>query len=350
MLQKISDNDKLRKPLQTIKESGEKASAVVQDLLTLARRGVAVKEKVNLNTIITNYLHSPEYKKLLTQYKKISIESSFAEDLFPVSGSPIHLAQTIMNLVTNAVESMVEGGQILIQTQNRYIDTPFQNHDTIEEGNYVVIVIRDQGHGIEPEEISKIFEPFYTRKKMGRSGTGLGMAVVWGTVKDHNGYINCESQIGEGTTFTLFLPVSTHFPEDEQETPSIVNIYGNNESILVIDDVLEQREIVSAILTELGYRVMVATSGEEALLYAQKKTFDLLLLDMILGEGMDGLDTFSAILEINPGQKAIITSGFSETDRITETMRLGASQYVKKPYMMYKIGIAIKQELQRKRV
>ena len=347
LLQLISEDSKLRTPLRTIKESGEKASAIVQDLLTLARRGVAVKEKVNLNTIISDYLASPEYKKLIASQKTITVESYFAEDLLPVSGSPIHLAKTIMNLVTNAVESMEDSGKVFIHTENRYIDTPFQNYDTIAEGDYAAIVIQDQGKGIEPEEINKIFEPFYTRKKMGRSGTGLGMAVVWGAIKDHNGYISCESQVGTGTTFTLFLPVSTHFPEKEQEASSIDNIYGNNEKILVVDDVLVQREIASAILTQLNYKVMVAASGEEALLYAQKESFDLLLLDMILGEGMDGLDTFKAILKINPDQKAIIASGFSQTDRIAETMRLGAGQYIKKPYMMYKIGIAIQQELQR---
>jgi signal transduction histidine kinase/ActR/RegA family two-component response regulator len=350
LLQLIDEDSKLRTPLKTIKESGVKASTIVQDLLTLARRGVAVKEKVNLNSIITSYLESPEYTQLIAQHNAITITSLLADDLLPVSGSPIHLAKTIMNLVTNAVESMENGGQIVIETHNRYIDTPFENYDTVAEGDYAVIIIRDQGHGIEHENITKIFEPFYSRKKLGRSGTGLGMAVVWGTIKDHNGYIICESAIGSGTTFTLFLPVSTHLPDQEQESPVIENIYGNNESLLVIDDVLEQREIASAILTELGYRVLAAASGEEAVLYARNESFDLLILDMILGEGMDGLDTYKSILEINPNQKAIITSGFSETDRITETLRLGAGQYIKKPYMMYKIGLAVKQELQRKRV
>lgn len=345
LLMKIPADSPLTKPLQTIKESGEKASAIVQDLLTLARRGVSVKEPVNLNTLLIDYLHSPEFKFLQSYHANIEIVTDCAPDLLPILGSSMHLAKTIMNLITNAAESMPQGGQLRIKTENRYIDNSLRLYEKIDQGEYVVLEIADMGSGIKPEDLDRIFEPFYTTKKMGKSGTGLGMAVVWGTVKDHLGYINCESQVGAGTTFTLFFPVTSKIYQHQMETVSFADYRGNGEKILVIDDVEEQREIASTILKELGYQVSAVGSGEEALMLARQERFDLLLLDMILGSGLDGLDTYRQFLVLAPGQKAIITSGFSETERITEALRLGVGQYVKKPYMIAKLGIAIRKEL-----
>lgn len=348
LLRQIGNSSPLLKPLQTIKDSGVKASAIVQDLLTLARRGVTVKETINLNTLVSEYLGSAEFKQLMDRNPNITIIPHLAEDLLPISGSPVHLAKTLMNLVGNSAESMPHGGEILLVTDNKYVDSPLEGYDTIAEGDYAVIIIQDQGHGIEPEDINKIFEPFYTKKKMGNSGTGLGMAVVWGTIKDHFGYITTESYIEKGTTFTLYFPVSAHTPSKDQQDTDFEDIQGNQEKILVVDDVLEQREIASAILTNLEYQVYTVASGEEAVALSVKTCFDLLILDMILGEGIDGLDTYKQISERHPHQRAIITSGYSETDRVSEALRLGAGQYIKKPYMMHKLGLAVKQELQKK--
>jgi len=348
LLLKIPEDSPLVKPLRTIKESGEKASAIVQDLLTLARRGVSIKEPVNLNTLLDDYLHSPEFKFLQSYHANIEIVTDCAADLLHILGSQVHLAKTIMNLITNAAESMAQGGQIRIKTENRYIDNSLQLYEKIAQGEYVVLEVADKGSGIKPEDLDKIFEPFYTSKKMGKSGTGLGMAVVWGTVKDHLGYINCESQIGIGTTFTIFFPVTSEVYQHQLQTASFADYRGNGERILVVDDVEEQREIASTILKELGYRVTTAGSGEEALLLARQEPFDLLLLDMILGSGLDGLDTYRRFIAFAPGQKAIITSGFSETERITEALQLGVGQCVKKPYLIAKLGLAIREELQTK--
>ncbi len=346
LLMKTPPDSPMAKSLQLIKESGERASAIVQDLLTLARRNVMVKEPVNLNTLINEYLQSPEYLQLLTHHKGIAVKTDCAPDLLNILGSPVHLTKTMMNLVTNAAESMEKGGVICVKTENRYIDNSLKLYEHISEGEYVVLEVTDQGTGIRPEDLDKIFEPFYTSKKMGKSGTGLGMAVVWGTVKDHRGYINCESQVDIGTQFTLFFPVTSQKHQLQLQTVAMADYRGGGEHILVIDDIEEQREIATTILTELGYRVTTAASGEEALdLLAKQEPFDLLLLDMILGPGLDGLDTYREVLTRVPGQKAIITSGFSETDRITEALRLGVGRYVKKPYMIEKLGIAIREEL-----
>lgn len=345
LLMKLTQDSPLYKPLQTIKESGEKASAIVQDLLTLARRGVTVKEPVNLNTLLGNYLGSPEFNLLRLRHPGVEVVTECADDLFTVLGSPVHLAKTIMNLVTNAAESMDHGGTIRLRTENRYVDNSLQLYERIGQGEYVVLEVTDQGSGIKAEDIDKIFEPFYTSKKMGKSGTGLGMAVVWGTVKDHQGYINCDSTVGVGTTFTLYFPVTAAIVQQHIQTVPSADFRGNGEHILVVDDVEEQREIASSILTELGYRVTTAGSGPEALALARRERFDLVLLDMILGNGMDGLETYRQFIGLAPGQKAIITSGFSESERVAGAMRLGVGCYIKKPYTIAKLGRALREEL-----
>ncbi len=346
LLMDTPENSPLKKPLMTIKKSGEKAATIVEDLLTLARRGVAVSETVNLNRIITDYLSNPEHKGLLSHHPKVVVETRLAPDLFNISGSNIHLFKTVMNLISNAAEAMPSGGRVVISTENRYVDRPIRGYDRVVEGDYAVLTIADTGAGISPEDRDRIFEPFYTKKVMGRSGTGLGMAVVWGTVKDHNGYIDMETTEGKGTTFTLYFPVSREAPADEQAASSIQNLQGHGERILVVDDVEEQRQIASALLRKLGYSVTALSSGEEAVDHLKEHRSDLVVLDMIMDPGMDGLDTYKSILELHPGQKAVIASGFSETERVHQAQELGAGPYIKKPYTLEKLAFAVKEELQ----
>jgi signal transduction histidine kinase len=208
LLLEIPEESPLRESILAIKKSGQKAVAIVQDLLTLARRGVAVTEVLNLNNIISEYLKSPEFEKLRFHYPKVKVESNFEKDLLNVLGSPVHISKTVMNLVSNAAEAMPDGGTMIISTKNRYIDRPVRGYDCVEEGDYVTLTISDTGIGISSEDMERIFEPFYAKKVMGRSGAGLAMAVVWETVKDHSGYIDAQSVQGKGTTFTLYFPVT----------------------------------------------------------------------------------------------------------------------------------------------
>ncbi len=204
----VPEDSSLRKPLMLMQESGKKAAAVVQDLLTLTRRGVIVEEIVNLNAIISAYLESPEYKQMLSFHPDVWVTTALAKDLLNIAGSEIHLSKTVMNLITNAAEAMPNGGRLHIATSNDYLDQPLRGYDEIKEGDYVVLTVSDNGLGISPDDLDKIFEPFFTKKLMGRSGTGLGMAVAWGTVKDHNGYIDVSSIENEGSKFTLYFPVT----------------------------------------------------------------------------------------------------------------------------------------------
>jgi two-component system cell cycle sensor histidine kinase/response regulator CckA len=208
----ISDMDPdnpLRKPLETIRDSGTKAAAVVQDLLTLARRGVMNIKVLNLNDIITDYLQAPEHHQVLVYHPSVNVETRLAPDLLNIKGSSHHLKKVIMNLVSNAAEAQPRGGIIRISTTNRYVDQLYGGFENIPEGTYVVLKIEDQGIGIDRQDLNKIFEPFYTKKKIGRSGTGLGMAVVWGSVHDHHGFIDILSSPENGTTLEIYLAVTT---------------------------------------------------------------------------------------------------------------------------------------------
>ncbi|MCP4694299.1 MAG: PAS domain S-box protein [Desulfobacterales bacterium] len=345
LLMDLPEDSPLVKPIRTIQASGQKAAAIVQDLLTLARRGVRTMEALNLNDIVQDYMRSPELKKLRSYYPDVRIETRLEKTPLSIEGSPVHLKKTVMNLVSNAVEAGISGGEVMISTKNRSVDAPVKGLDDVPKGDYVVLEVADKGTGIAPDDLDRIFEPFYTKKVMGRSGTGLGMAVVWGTIQDHHGYIHVESVENEGTTFYLYFPATRKQIAGETEATPMKEYAGKGQSVLIIDDVPEQREIASVILKKLNYSTAAVSSGEEAVAYMKNHTADLLLLDMIMDPGMDGLDAYREIIKHHPGQKAVIASGFSETDRIKKVQKLGAGAYIKKPYTIEKIGLAIKSEL-----
>lgn len=346
LLLQIPNDSPYREKILTIKKSGEKVAAIVDDLLTLARRKVPVMKVLNLNDIISEYFKSPEYEKLESLYPNFSLELELQEDLSNIKGSQIHLSKMIMNLIANGIEAMPDGGKLTVSTSNKYIDSNVTGYEDIQDGEYVCIKIIDTGIGISKKDLNRIFEPFYTNKTMGRSGTGLGMSIVWGTVKDHKGYINAESEKEKGTTILICLPVTKTKNEINNEpSTKIEDYYGNNETVLLADDIEEQREIAKDMLTTLNYNVESVSSGEEAVAYIKRNPVDIILLDMIMENGIDGYETYKRILEINPAQKAIITSVFSETVRVKKAQALGAGAYIKKPYSLKTLGKTIKAEL-----
>jgi two-component system, cell cycle sensor histidine kinase and response regulator CckA len=343
----VDESNPLRPGLLNILNGSQRAAAIIQDLLTLARRGVASRQVLNLNKIIVDCQNSPELKNLSSYHPSVTIKTELEPDLLNLSGSAVHLGKTLFNLVSNASEAMPKGGILTIKTSNQYLDRSIQGYDEVREGDYVVLSVSDTGEGISEADLKRIFEPFYTKKIMGRSGTGLGLAVVWGTVKDHQGYINVQSEEGKGSTFTLYFPITREEITAEDATILLSEYLGKGETILVVDDVKGQRDLAITMLRKLNYNVTSVESGEAALLYLKENKVDLLVLDMIMDPGMDGLDTYKSILEIHPHQKAIIVSGFSESDRVHSAQTLGAGVYVRKPYVIEKLGLAVRQELDR---
>ena len=346
LLMDLPPDSELREPIETIQASGYRAVAIVQDLLTVARGVAITKEPLNLNDIIDGYLHSPEFRKLEQFHPTVTVTTDLETDLLNISGSHVHISKVVMNLVSNASEAVEGGGLVTISTQNRYIDKPLKKYDDVNIGEYVVLTVSDDGSGISSDDLERIFEPFYSKKVMGRSGTGLGLAVVWNTLQDHKGYIDVTSD-KSGTTFELYFPITRdEIPGKDLSIP-VKDYKGNGETILVVDDVASQRKISCKMLNTLGYKAKAVSSGEEAIAYLKENTADLLLLDMIMDPGINGRETYERIIEIHPNQKAIIVSGFAETDEVKQAQKLGAGRYIKKPFVLEKIGFAIKEELRK---
>ncbi len=344
LLMDIPEDSPMRKPIETIKESGMRAADVVTDLVTIARGVATGKEILNLNTIVTEYLGSAEHQRLERTYTFVDFKTELASDLLNIRGSPISIKKILMNLVTNASEAIEASGTVTISAMNRYLDHPLKGYEDIRQGEYAVLSVSDEGTGISPEDLERIFEPFYTKKVMGRSGTGLGLAIVWNAVQDNKGYINVRSS-DKGTVFELYFPVTREKVAAEKEEIPIEDYLGHGEKILVVDDEERQREIASGMLTRLGYNAESVSSGEEAIEYVKEKPVDLIVLDMVMPKGINGRKTYEEIIKVRPGQKAIIASGYAKTKEVDIAQKLGAGKYIKKPYTLEKIGLAVKTEL-----
>ncbi len=346
LLMDLREDSRLYQHIKTIKESGLRAADVVSDLLTVARGVASGKEVFNLNIIVEDYLNSAEHQKLEKLYTSVSFKTELEIDMLNINCSPTHMRKILMNLVANASEAIEGGGTVTISTTNRYLDEPLKGYEDVRTGEYVFLIVADNGLGISAEDLERIFEPFYTKRVMERSGTGLGLAVVWNTIQDHDGYINVKSS-NKGTVFELYFPVTRDEMADASKEVPFEDYVGHGEKILVVDDEENQRKITCGLLTRLGYSAEAVSSGEEAVEYLKENSMDLIVLDMIMPKGMNGRETYEEVIKIHPNQKAIIASGFAETEDVKEAQQLGAGKYIKKPYTLEKIGIVVKDELKK---
>jgi PAS domain S-box-containing protein len=303
LLMDLPEDSTLRKPIETMQESGHRAAAIVEDLLTVARGVATTKEPLNLNDLIRDYINSPEFNELKQFHPKVTFKTNFDNDLLNIRGSHVHIRKALMNLVSNASEAIEDSGKVTISTMNRYIDKPLRGYDDVDTGEYVVLSVSDDGSGISSNDFERIFELFFpiTRGKI--SGKDLAITI-------------------EG-------------------------FKGDGETILVVDDVESQRDISCKMLETLGYKPRSVSSGEEAVKYLEENTVDLILLDMIMDPGINGRETYERIINIHPNQTAIIVSGFAETDEVKETQRLGAGKYIKKPLTLEKLGLVVQEELRK---
>ncbi|MFT5729772.1 MAG: two-component system cell cycle sensor histidine kinase/response regulator CckA [Desulforhopalus sp.] len=346
LLLQIPPNSSFVQPLETIRDSGRRAAAIVQDLLTLARRGVKVEDKFDFQDLIVQYLGSLEFKELQKDHPDVTVNFTVQETRYFVKGSSVHLSKTIMNLISNGMEAIEGKGDIYIQLDRIHLDSQPVNFDKWRVGNYVELKVRDTGIGIASEYQERIFEPFFSHKVMGKSGTGLGMSVVWGTVEDHNGVISVDSSVGAGTTFQLLFPLIEEPLETREKQLEQLHKKGNGETVLVVDDSGEQRLIAADILRHLGYKVITLSSGEGAMDFLRNNSVDLLILDMVMEPGINGLETFRRILKFKPGQKAVIASGFSQQESIEEARAIGVADFIVKPYSVERIGESLHKVLE----
>jgi CheY-like chemotaxis protein len=262
----------------------------------------------------------------------IDIELNLADDLRTINGDPAQIEQALMNLAVNARDAMPEGGRLRIGTKNVTLDEEYcRMHLGVKAGDYVLLSVTDTGYGMNQEILGHLFEPFYTTKGVGR-GTGLGLSMVYGIVRSHDGYIFCDSVPGKGTTFEIYLPVIEQRPGMEESKEERIP-RGGKETILLIDDEEFIRHLGNQILRQFGYIVLTASDGESGLeLYQKEKgKIDLVILDLIM-PGMGGRRCLEELLRMNPKVKVVIASGYSVDGHTKEALEAGAKNFVSKPY------------------
>ena len=342
----LPQDSELRESIESILESGQRAATVVADLLTIARNAASKKISCDLHTLIKEYRNAPECRKLRSTYPEITFKPLLSAEHPCILCSPVHVKRCLMNLVKNAAEVFLNDGKIVVSTENKHVDDTTAKQLCIDPGKYVVLRVQDDGSGISARDLEHIFEPFYTKKIMGRSGTGLGLTIIWNTMEDHGGTVLVESS-DTGTCFQLYFPsCKEEQPASSDNDKPELHLATNNEYILIVDDDPQLRDIASKILNILGYRVDSVCSGELAIKFLETKSVDLLILDMQMDPGMNGRQTYEKILEMRPGQKALIASGFSENDDVKIALQLGAAEFIKKPYSIDELGRAVKEALQ----
>lgn len=339
MLATLAEDSPLRKPLQSIRESGLRAAAVVADLLTVARGAANVREVHNVFSLVKEYFYSPECLQFRDIYPDVAMRIEARAKNAAILCSPVHIKKCLMNLVTNGLEAIKGSGWLAVTISEQSFSEDPEDGQRARE--YVVLSVTDSGTGISERDKQRIFEPFYTKKVMGKSGTGLGLAVVWNTVQDHGGRIKVESG-DEGTTFKLYFPRHVNLPAEPAEMLDAISLEGAGERILVVDDEPVLRDIAGQILTDLGYQVETVDSGEAALAFLHDRKVDLVLLDMFMDPGINGCETYQRILQRHPGQKAVIASGYSKSDDVKKAMELGVGSFIEKPYSIEQLGRAVR--------
>jgi len=314
-----------------IEQASQEAADLIEHLLIFSRKVESELKPVLLNRQII------KVSKLLerTIPKMISIKYNLAQDLKIISADPLQIEQVLMNLGVNARDAMPDGGKLIFETENITLDEQYcKTHPETGPGEYVLLSITDTGHGMDKETLEHIFEPFYTTKKIGK-GTGLGLAMIYGIVKSHGGYIMCYSEPGLGTTFKIYFPVLiTGSPAEERAEPETETLPGGRETILLVDDDAKILKLGKVMLELHGYTTIIAESGERAIeIYGKEKEhIDLVILDMGM-PGIGGYKCLDHLLKIDPGIKVIIATGYGLNGKVKETLESGAVGYMGKPFL-----------------
>jgi two-component system cell cycle sensor histidine kinase/response regulator CckA len=330
---------------QKIRDQSYWAARLTSQLLAFARRQVLQPRNINLNT------HVVEGVSLLRRVigEQIEVRVVTAPDLRVALADPTQIEQVLMNLCLNARDAMPDGGQLIIETQNAEIEEEYcRLHPYARPGSYVQLTVSDTGIGMDAATTERVFEPFFTTKELGK-GTGLGMATVYGVVKQHGGFIHLYSELGKGTTFRIYLPVGSGAPEPreprvDERTPK------GTETILLAEDNEGLREAAQEMLERLGYRVLVACNGAEAAQLFETKSgqIDLAILDVVM-PGVSGPAAYSQMAAIQPDMRVIFTTGYTAETASLDFMIKKGAPILQKPYGMKNLGQIVRATLDRAR-
>lgn len=326
----------------TISKSLDRAAQLVQQLLLFSRNAESQKSHVDLNNEINSVVLILER----TIPKMISLKLHKDHDLWPVSGDPVQIEQVLLNLANNAVDAMPDGGSLTIETRNIELDEQFVRvYPGLTPGRHILLTVSDTGCGMDKEVLEHIFDPFFTTKEVGK-GTGLGLASAYGIVKAHGGQIQCYSEPGSGTTFKIYLPAVENVEQEGVNAVQEEPLQGGHETILVVDDEPDIRELAMEGMEMLGYSVKTAGSGEEALKAYQDHgdSIDLILLDLNM-PGMGGYKCLQELLQIDPSAKVVIASGYTANGHGKDMLSSGARAFIGKPYQLKELAAIIRETL-----
>ncbi len=333
-----------------INYAARKADALIRDLHTIGHGAQLRVELLQLEDIVHEYLRSDEVEKLKRLAPRVKFLYSADAQLPRVNGSSTQIEAVIKNLVVHALEGMPDGGELSMSLRAEQVEPGNGEFGGGEGGLFVAVKIQDTAPDQPAQDLERVFEPFQPRKVGDRvSSTGLSLSVVYRVLQEHRGFVDIQYREGAGTTYTLYFPAAGH----SQDTgPADSEDYSGHETVLVLDDSKAHREMAAELLQRLGYHVITAEDGPSAIerfREARKSggrwKIDLAILDLVLGDAFDGLEAYKQILEICPGQKAILVSGFAEYSRIVEARKLGLSRYLQKPYCLQTLGQAVRAEL-----
>ena len=329
--------------IQAISFAAERAASLTRQLLMFSRKQVVETRAIDLNDVVNNM--SKMLQRLIGE--TVTLQCRLPSHLPPIQGDVGMMEQVLMNLAVNARDAMPKGGELIISTEAVPVsETYVRAHTGSRTGNFVCLNVQDTGSGMDAATLKRIFEPFFTTKPAGK-GTGLGLATVYGIVKQHSGWIEVQSQPGDGTTFKIYFPATTRQAEEKQsETVAPASqVRGGGETILVVEDEPVLRDLAQLILQDCGYRVVQAGSGVEALTIWQSNQggIDLLLTDMIMPDGLSGKDLAESLLENKPTLKVIFTSGYNVDDLGTDFVRKNASHFLQKPYTRVTLAKAVRE-------
>ncbi|MBI5250693.1 MAG: response regulator [Desulfomonile tiedjei] len=325
----VAEGNKGHSHLREIKKAARRAAELTQALLTFSRRIESKLRPVDVNQEIRHV--SAMLSR--TMPKVIDIRIDLEEGIHTVNADPSQLQQVLMNLVLNARDAMPSGGTLSIQTRNLRLDEEYcRTHLGTKPGNYALVSVSDNGSGMDSKTQESIFDPFFTTKEMGK-GTGLGLSIAYGIIKSHGGHIRCYSELGEGTTFRIYLPAAVEVDVKPSRTMEVEIPAGGTETVLIIDDEETLRDLASELLTKFGYRVLVAPNGKEGIkLYRERgHEIDLVILDLIMPE-MGGRQCFETIFQINGSAKIVMASGYAGDGQLEDIQNLGAEAIISKPY------------------
>jgi CheY-like chemotaxis protein len=330
---------------QVVMEAAQRGAELTQRLLAFARKQALVPQVVDVNQLVAGM--SAMLRRTLGEH--IHIAFATAPDLWPALVDPAQLDNTLLNLCLNARDAMPQGGRLLIETANAQLDAAYaKRHPDVQPGPYAMLAVSDTGTGIAPELLGRVFEPFFTTKEKGK-GTGLGLAMTYGFVKQSGGHVSIESQPGRGTTVRLYLPRAGRVPVAPQpargQGPAAAA--GGAETILLVEDDALVRQYAQAQLAALGYRVLQAEDGEQALRILQGgATVDLLFTDVVM-PGMSGRDLAQRALAQRPGLPVLYTSGYTEDTMVHHGRLDGDVHLLAKPYRRDELARAIRAMLAR---